>query len=163
MVSNKVVTNALSIVLKAESAAVIQSKLANNIWATPSRDSPNGEKLQDGAIQRASVSVPRDKLAWTHMNPEKIGAYKRPELNTKASITSMKNMAPWDTQMYRHKIARIYMPQKKHLHCHPTNKTAGKYWAIEFDSWGTYKSPLMGWTSASMDTYQTVQMKFGKL
>ena len=101
------------------------------------------------------------------MNPEKIGVYKRPEHNVKVSTTAMKHMAPWDTQMYRHKIARIYMPQKKHVHCHPTNKSGGKYWTIDFDTWGTYKSPLMGWTSASMDTYSNYKcnmtMKFGKL
>ena len=45
MSSNKVVTNALSIVVKAENAAAVQSKLANNVWATPSRDSPNADKL----------------------------------------------------------------------------------------------------------------------
>ena len=65
-------------------------------------------------------------------------------------------MAPWDTQLARNKIARIYMPQKKHVHCHPTNKTMGKFWAIDFESMGCYKSPLMGWTSASHDTYNNV-------
>ena len=114
-----------------------------------------------------SVSVPQNKLAWTHMNPEKIGVYKRAELNQKCSVTAMKHMAPWDTQMYRTKIARIYMPQKKHVHCHPTNKSGGKYWAIDFEGWGNYKSPLMGWTSATMDTTSNykcgVTMKFGKL
>ena len=35
----------LSIAVKAESAALVQSKLANNVWATPSRDSPNAAKL----------------------------------------------------------------------------------------------------------------------
>ena len=45
MSSNKVVTNALSIVVKAENVAAVQSKLANNVWATPSRDSPNADKL----------------------------------------------------------------------------------------------------------------------
>ena len=107
---NKAITTSLSIVVKAESTALIESKLANNVWATPSRTSPNAAKLQDGAIQRASVSVPAHKLAYTHMNPEKIGVYKRPEHNVKCSTTAMKHMAPWDTQMYRNKIARIYMP-----------------------------------------------------
>ena len=107
---NKAVTTSLSIVAKAESAALVESKLANNIWATPSRTSPNADRLQDGAIQRASVSVPVNRLAFTHLNPEKIGYYKRPEHNEKCSTTAMKHMAPWDTQMYRHKIARIYMP-----------------------------------------------------
>ena len=41
--------------------------------------------------------------------------------------------------------------------------TDGKYWAIEFPSEGTYKSPLMGWTSASHDTFSNTQVRFGKL
>ena len=55
------------------------------------------------------------------------------------------------------------MPQRKHVHCHPSNKTDGKYWAIEFASDGCYKSPLMGWTRATMDSYSNVKMSFGKL
>ena len=78
---NKAVTNSLSIVAKAETTAIVESKLVNNVWATPSRTSPNASKLQDGAIQRASVSVPASRLAYTHLNPEKIGFYKRPEHN----------------------------------------------------------------------------------
>ena len=72
-------------------------------------------------------------------------------------------MAPWDRQIYRHKIARIYMPQRKHVHCHPQNKNWGKGWAIEFDSWGQYKSPLMGWTTASHDVMNTTSVRFGQL
>jgi len=57
-----------------------------------------------------SVSVPEDKLAWTHLNPEKIGSYKRSELNVKASTTAHKWMGIADDTKYRSKIARIYMP-----------------------------------------------------
>ena len=81
-----------------------------SVWATPSRDSPNAARLLDGAIQRESVSVPLDRLMFTHMNPEKIGAYKRPEHNAKCSASAPRWMAPFDTQMYRHKTVRIFMP-----------------------------------------------------
>jgi hypothetical protein len=96
------------------------------------------------------------------MNPQRIGAYKRPEHNVKAGNTAAAWMAPWDTQLYRSKIARIYMPQRKHVHCHPVVKKE-KYWCIQFESMGSYKSPLMGWTSASHDVYNNVHVKFGKL
>jgi len=48
---------AISTVAKPEAVAVLNQKLELNVWATPSRKSPNGEKLKDGAIQRASVSI----------------------------------------------------------------------------------------------------------
>jgi hypothetical protein len=41
---------ALSKATSAEAAVAISQKLEGNIWATPSRDSPNAEKLLDGAI-----------------------------------------------------------------------------------------------------------------
>ena len=65
---------------------------------------------------------------------------------------------------YQNKIARIYMPQRKHLHCHPADKTIGKYWAVDFATQSTYKSPLMQWTSASSDAFYSkgdnIQMRF---
>jgi hypothetical protein len=161
MLSKKV--TGVSRAVHAEAVQVVQEKIAHSVWATPSRDSPNAAKLLDGAIQRESVSVPLAKLAFTHQNPEKIGAFKRPEHNVSCSATAHLFMAPWDRQQYRSKIARIYMPQRKHLHCHPTDKRVGKGWAIEFDSWGQYKSPLMGWTSATSDTYSDVTIRVGKL
>jgi hypothetical protein len=57
-----------------------------------------------------SVSVPEQRLAFTHLNPEKIGSYKRPELNAKASTSAHKWMTPWDDKKFRSKVARIYMP-----------------------------------------------------
>ena len=45
------------------------------------------------------------------------------------------------------------MPQKKHLHCHPSDKTIGNYWAVDFETESTYKSPLMQWTSASLECF----------
>ena len=55
------------------------------------------------------------------------------------------------------------MPQRKHVHCHPTDKTIGKGWAMQFDNWGSYKSPLMGWNNGSHDVNNNVSVKFGKL
>ena len=162
MVSKNVVTK-VSRAVNPEAVQIVQDKISCSVWATPSRDSPNAAKLLDGAIQRESVSVPIDRLMFTHLNPEKIGAYKRPEHNIRCSASAARNMAPWDRQQYRSKIARIYMPQRKHLHCHPTNKSMGNHWAIEFSSWGQYKSPLMGWTSATSDTFSDVTIRFGKL
>lgn len=72
-------------------------------------------------------------------------------------------MAPWDTQMMRNRVVRIYMPQRKHVHCHPTDKTVGKGWAMQFDNWGSYKSPLMGWNNGTHDVNNNVSVKFGKL
>lgn len=132
-----------------------------NVWATPSRSSPNAEKLVHGAVQRQSVSVPRERLSFTHMNPEKIGVYKRPEHNVKCSTTAHNWMAPWDTQMMRNRVVRIYMPQRKHVHCHPSDKTIGKGWVMQFDNWGSYKSPLMGWTNGSHDVNNNTSVKFG--
>ena len=65
---------AVSLAVKADAVVVLNQKLEGNFWATPSRDSPNGERLKDGAIQRMSVSVPWDRLAWTYLNPKKISS-----------------------------------------------------------------------------------------
>jgi ETC complex I subunit conserved region len=92
-------------------------------------------------------------------NPEKIGFYKREELNEVASRSAYIHSNPWDMQIYRSKIARIYHPQKKHVHNHPNNKNIGKHWVIEFESWGTYKSPLNFFTSGTRDTYSKHAIK----
>lgn len=47
----------------------------------------------------------------------------------------------------------------KHVHKVPHNKQREKQWYIEFESWGTYKSPLMGWTSGTQDVFSKVQAK----
>ena len=47
--SGKAIT-AISKVVNAESAVVLNNALEMNIWSQPSRSSPNGEKLKDGAI-----------------------------------------------------------------------------------------------------------------
>ena len=68
-----------------------------NIWAQPSRKSPNGEQLKDGAIQRASVSTLGEKLKYVKANPEGIGFYKREELNVKSSAGAYLWCNPWET------------------------------------------------------------------
>lgn len=133
------------------------------MWATPSRRSPNAEQLKDGAIQRASVSASNDELRFTKANESGVGFYKREELNVKASGGSFYWSSPWDTQAQRYKIARIYMVQRKHVHCHPSNKSDGSGWTIDFGSWGHHKSPLMGWSRGTQDTFANVQMTFGRL
>ena len=120
--------------------------------------------MQDGAIQRASVSNNREAQLFVKANPEGVGFYKRPELNTKASSGAAYFSNPWDrTTMIRNRVARIYMPQRKHVHCHPTNKTPGNYWAIEFSTIGIHKSPLMGWKSGTQDIMGNVAISFGRL
>jgi hypothetical protein len=107
--------------------------------------------------------VSGDSLRFVKANPEGVGFYKREELNTRASGGAFEWSSPWDTQMQRYKIARIYMQQRKHVHCHPTNKTDGQGWTIDFGSWGHHKSPLMGWGKGTMDTYYNLNMSFGRL
>ena len=42
----------LSKAVTQEALEAVSAKLQNNIWAIPSRSSPNAAKLVDGAIQR---------------------------------------------------------------------------------------------------------------
>jgi hypothetical protein len=65
----------------------VSLKLRDNVWAIPSSSSPNAEKLKDGAIQRISVSPNRYSL-HLKTNPDKVGFYKREELNERASRTA---------------------------------------------------------------------------
>lgn len=65
------------------------------MWATPSRDSPNGAKLVHGAIQRQSVTPDEMSRKYTHLNTDKIGVYKRPEHNVKASSSAHRWISPW--------------------------------------------------------------------
>lgn len=159
----KTAITAVSSVAKAEAAAVLTGKLEMNVWATPSRASPNAEQLKDGAIQRASVSLGDEALRHVKANPKGQGFYKREELNVKASQGALVWSQPQDMQTQRYKIARIYMSQRKHVHCHPTNKTDGHGWTIDFGTWGHHKAPLMGWGRGTLDTYYNVNMTFGRL
>lgn len=110
-----------------------------------------------------AVSVSQRDIEYVSTNPEGIGFFKRPELNAKASGGLSRHANPVIQHHMRYRIARIYMPQRKHVHCHPTNKTIGNYWVIDFGTWGHYKSPLMGWGRATRDMYANVQIKFPRL
>ena len=162
--SGKSAVTAISRVVNAESKVVVQKALDNNVWAQPSRGSPNGEKLKDGAIQRMSVTDQGNKLRYVAANPDGIGFYKREELNVKAGENSFVWSDPSAMQEHRYKIARIFMSAKKHIHNHPHDKTDGDGWRIEFAGWGHHRSALMGWGKSSHDTYgDFVKMKFGRL
>ena len=76
--------SSVSRVVNQQALEAITQKLTNNVWAIPSRSSPNAEKLKDGAAQRMSVSLNRDK-PQVSLNPDRVGFYKRPELNERAS------------------------------------------------------------------------------
>lgn len=92
----KNVITAVSTVAKPEAVAVLNQKLEMNVWAQPSRKSPNGELLKDGAIQRASVSTLGEELRFAKANPDGVGFYKREDLSTMASGGSYAWSSPWD-------------------------------------------------------------------
>ena len=101
--------SAISRVVTQEALEAVSLKLKDNIWAIPSRSSPNAAKLIDGAIQRMSVVPDRHSLQ-VKCNSDKVGFYKREELNERASRSFYIHSNPWDNNAYRTKIARIYHP-----------------------------------------------------
>ena len=88
---------------------------------------------------------------FVSQNKRGAGYFSRPDLSTHASTSGYVNSCVFDGTHNRYRVARIYMPQKKHVHCHPTNKTPGNYWTVELEHGGTYRSPLMGWGRGSLD------------
>lgn len=80
--------SAVSKVVNQQALEAVTQKLTNNIWAIPSRSSPNAAKLIDGAIQRQSVVPDRFNL-HVKSNTDKVGFYKREELNERASWTAV--------------------------------------------------------------------------
>ena len=54
---------AVSKVISQEALDAVTGKLTKNIWALATRDSPNAERLKDGAIQRMSVTTPIDEIS----------------------------------------------------------------------------------------------------
>ena len=163
MTTKKSIT-AVSKVLNENTLQVLQNKLKGNYAAMPSVNNPNAAKLKDGAIQRASVELPFDKIT-TSQNPDKIGLRRRPHQGVESSGSahiSTETNTNW--VKYQNKVARIYMPEKKHVHNHPCNKLIGKQWVIDLEHEGSFKSPLMQWTTASLDPFHTkgdnMQMAF---
>ena len=109
---------------------------------------------------------PRETGLALKVNKDKVGVTKRPE-QTMRNSGSGSLMADPSAYWFKHglKTARIYMPQRKHVHNHPDDKTTGKYWVVDFGSTSTYKSPLMFWGTATDDgAFNTAgditQMKF---
>ena len=100
---------AVSKVVTKEAIEAVTNKLQHNIWALPSRTSPNAEQLKDGAIQRMAVAPNRYAL-HVKENPEKIGFVKREEQNERASRSAYPMSNVWDNNLYKNKIARIYQP-----------------------------------------------------
>ena len=139
---------ALSKVVNQQALEAVTQKLSGNVWAVASRSSPNAEKLKDGAIQRMSVSPDRYNL-HVNVNKDKVGFYKRPELTERASGSFYNHSLPWETYEHLNRVARIYYPEVRHTQRHPANKGTGKCWVVEFESYGTYKSPLHFYTSGT--------------
>ena len=110
--------SSISKIVNPSAISAIQ-KAAKSVYAHPSKYSPNAPKLVDGAIQRVSVQPSTTRLA-VKVNTDKVGITKRPEPNSLASSTGlMLGDLKQDYARFENKIARIYMPQKKHVHNHP--------------------------------------------
>ena len=60
---------------------------------------------------------------------------------------------------YYDRVARVYMPNMKSTQCHPKEKNGINHWVIEFESWGSFKSHLMGWNKANSDAYQNLRVQ----
>ena len=163
MSSGKAIT-AVSKVASEQTLTVLKNTLRNNFAAVKSVNNPNALKLQDGAIQRGSVEPGRHEI-HSAINTDKVGLRRRPHQGVQSSgsahITTETN-TNW--AKLANKVARIYMPERKHVHNHPCDKTIGKYWVLDLEHESTYKSPLMQWTSASTDCFHSkgdnVQVKF---
>ncbi|CDW85115.1 nadh dehydrogenase [Stylonychia lemnae] len=153
---------AVSKVVNQQALEAIQAKLVQNVWAIKTSLNPNADKLRDGAIQRASVSLPREDI-HPSFNTDKVGLYKRPQMDETSSGTAYTQAQISETNYSKNKIARIYHPQRKHVHNHPVNKNIGKHWVIEFQAASSYKSPLMGWTSATTDSFAKTKFVVGSL
>ena len=79
-------------------------------YAQVSRNSPNADKLVDGAIQRQSVQPGFYDLA-VKVNTDKVGVYKRPQHGMQSSGSVSISADPMKSfSMLQGKIARIYMP-----------------------------------------------------
>ena len=90
------------------------------------------------------------------VNTDKVGVTQRPMQGVRSSGSGNILGDPFsDFSKITNRTARIYMPQKKHVHNHPQDKTIGKYWVIDFPITSTYKSPLMQWTSGSLDAHSS--------
>ncbi|CDW81660.1 nadh dehydrogenase fe-s protein [Stylonychia lemnae] len=158
--------NLITKVVSQEALESISAKLVDNVWAISSRDHPNASRLQDGAIQRMSVSQDRYNL-HPSQNVEKVGFYKRPELNERIGGTDHCRSDPsLDNTAYINRIVRIYQKQKNHTQMNPYEKYTEKGWCLEFQNWGTFHSPLMLWSNGTLDPvdhFSNPKFKVGSL
>ena len=98
-----------------------------------------------------AVSPDRHNL-HPKMNIDRVGFYKRAEINERASGSAyLWGDLTLDTSK-RRKIMSIHMEPKWHTHEHPYNKVYGKGWVVSSTSWGNYDSPLMFWNTATHDS-----------
>ena len=150
----------LAKVVSENASVAVKKSLENNIYAVPTRASPNAAKLIDGAIQRASVQPSRTNV-HVALNKEQAGFSAKPFQGTTSSGVGVWTSDPWgDFASYQNKTCRIYMKQTGHNHNHPEDKTEGTYWHLEFPH-NTFKSPLMGWNSG-MDFYSSRGESYGR-
>ena len=70
--SSKKGADALAKVTNPKTLATLQKAIQNNLNASVSRWSPNADRLQDGAIQRASVE-PKGDAVLSSVNTDKVG------------------------------------------------------------------------------------------
>ena len=85
------------------------------------------------------------------VNPKRMGYLKEWDLGPSSSASMALWWQPFDRlREHRQRVGRIYQPAIRHVQSTPRKKR-GDDWHIEFESWGTYKSPLMHWGRASQD------------
>ena len=112
-------------VINKNSVSALQNAMKMNVYCHDSRFSPNGSKLVDGAIQRRSVQPNQNELAFSR-NTDKVGVTKRPDVSTLAGgAGGLLGDPKIDFARWQNRVARIYMPQRKHVHCHSADKTIG--------------------------------------
>ena len=61
--------------------------------------------------------------------------YKHHALNELASGSALNRINPFETMMFRKRIARIYQPQARHLQDTP-ERVIGDMWRIELETFG---------------------------
>lgn len=66
------------------------------------------------------------------------------------------------SKAHQRRVVRIYQPDIRVMQNTPRIPRGG-IWVIEFEPWGTYKSPLMGWGRATMDIHDRWQIRASDL
>ena len=81
--ARKMVTT-VSKIADSNSVATVQNLAKLNPYSTVTRNSPNADKLADGAIQRAAVQPGCHELAYK-VNTDKVGLMMRPHQGVSSS------------------------------------------------------------------------------